>query len=400
MGSRREEHLDWSAKQSRILTDNGKANEHYSSENGIPFSQSELPHYHLRRGDSRAVFRSWATGIHDGETRQMPFVAATRILRCPVVGVWARPLFAGRWESSTDRDETVYNIQTSSGLFIDLRVPKSQPKIDAVNTGRGVTARQVLESLKDEELKLLARQHVFAGYTLVTLEESKTSRPIATRHHCIDWNYLPSKPRPRPNKWFVEVDDTNANAWRETSYATDENGQSYYFELWERIPRDDGFRLAIRKRASTSGFDEADGIIVALGDHFNYVSQRQFTGNERTYPSASSTVELIDMALDSGDRESAISYLTINGGHGRISTGWKVDCSVQPWLIGSNVFRCLDDTNDDIRVSGKKGDPFGWSVFIGGSVWEVYECSLSSPEQLETVLNNMQKEDEPQSSRL
>lgn len=403
MGTRRdEEHLDWSAKQSRILTDGGKANEHYSKENGYPFTPSELPHYHLRRGDSHDVFRGWATGIDDGETRRVPFFAASRVLRCPVVGVWGRPLFAGsaggRFEFSTN--ETVYNIQTN-GLFVDLRVPTTQPKIEAGKRSGGATTRQVLESLNDEELKLLARQHIFAGYTLLTREGSETTRPIATRHHCIDWNYLPGKPRPRPNKWFVEVGDKNANVWRETSYATDENGQSYYFELWERIPSDEpGFRLAIRKRANASGFDEADGIIVALGDHFNYILGRQFTGGERTYPSASSTVELVDMALDSGDRESAISYLTINGGHGRISTGWKIDCSVHPWLLGNNVFRCLDDTIDVVRVNGKESDPFGWSVIIGSSVWEVYECSLSSPEQLEIVLNNIRKDDGPRESRL
>jgi len=281
-------------------------------------------------------------------------------------------------------------------------VPQSQPKIDAANTSRGATTRQVLESLKDEELKLLARQHVFAGYTLLTREESRTTRPIATRHHFVDWNYLPGKPRSRPNKWFVEVDDNNTNVWRETSYATDENGQSYYFERWERIlPNDGGFRLAIRKRANPSGFDEADGIIVALGDHFNYILDRQFTGNERTYPTASSTVELVDEALNNGDRGTAIAFLSLRGGHGTISSGWKIDCSVQPWLIGSNVFHCIDENIDVIRVSGgDSNDSFGWSVFIGSSVWEVYECSLSSPEELETVLNNIQRYNEPRASRL
>ena len=33
-----EKHLDWSAKQGRILTDRGKALEYYSEKNGFPFS--------------------------------------------------------------------------------------------------------------------------------------------------------------------------------------------------------------------------------------------------------------------------------------------------------------------------------------------------------------------------
>lgn len=33
-----EKHLDWSAKQGRILTDRGNALKYYSDENGFPFS--------------------------------------------------------------------------------------------------------------------------------------------------------------------------------------------------------------------------------------------------------------------------------------------------------------------------------------------------------------------------
>mmetsp|Transcript_3811 Transcript_3811/g.4969 ORF Transcript_3811/g.4969 Transcript_3811/m.4969 type:complete len:106 (+) Transcript_3811:124-441(+) len=52
--------LGWTAKQGRILTDEGKATEHYCSERGFPFASNELPHYHLERGDSHQVFRRWA----------------------------------------------------------------------------------------------------------------------------------------------------------------------------------------------------------------------------------------------------------------------------------------------------------------------------------------------------
>jgi hypothetical protein len=41
-----EKHLDWSAKQGRILTDRGKALKYYSEENGFPFA-SEVSDYYL-----------------------------------------------------------------------------------------------------------------------------------------------------------------------------------------------------------------------------------------------------------------------------------------------------------------------------------------------------------------
>ena len=40
-------HLDWTAKQGRILTANGRANEYYCQERGFPYQEEELPHYYL-----------------------------------------------------------------------------------------------------------------------------------------------------------------------------------------------------------------------------------------------------------------------------------------------------------------------------------------------------------------
>jgi hypothetical protein len=232
--------LDWTAKQGRILTDEGKATEYYCSERGFPFESNELPHYHLERGDSHVVFRRWAALSSDAEQE-----------KSPIVGAWSRPLFTGKWEHSTDNEETVYNIQTGS-LFIDLRIPTSKPvsrweKLlgDENNEQQGFisccSSRQVLESMSDEDLRLYARQHVFAGYSVISQEKnnkmSNNNLPLCTRHHCIDWNYVSGKPRPRPNKWYIEGKYNDGkrpcNVWKEWSYATDENGQCYYWEKWE-----------------------------------------------------------------------------------------------------------------------------------------------------------------------
>lgn len=44
------DHLNWTAKQGRILTANGQANVYYDADRGFPFSEDQLPHYHLMKG--------------------------------------------------------------------------------------------------------------------------------------------------------------------------------------------------------------------------------------------------------------------------------------------------------------------------------------------------------------
>lgn len=270
LGSESNQYLmDWTAKQGRILTDSGNALQYYSQQNGYTYTKEELPHYYLEQGVTHSIFRKRA--IEDSNRRRTTY--------SPIIGVWDRPLFAGKWEHTTNNDEIVYNIQTGT-LFVDLRIPKCKPikKWEKIK-GRQTTdnSRKVLEMMSDEELRLYARQHIFGGYSMLTSTEDNNTRrlPLCTRHHCIDWNYIPGKPRPRPNKWYIEVYNNSPNVWKELSYATDEHGQSYYYERWERINGDEsgkGLRLAMRKKESDS-FD-SDGILVAVGvsDELEYVS--------------------------------------------------------------------------------------------------------------------------------
>ena len=282
------DHLGWSAKQGRILTDSGNALRYYSPENGFPFSPEELPHHHTERGDTHLAFHRWAKELRWSEglgTRTtegpppVPVLAATTgmPLSSPIVGAWGRTIFAGRWEHTSNKDEITYNVQTGT-LFVDLRIPLSKPigrweKLERVVIN---DRRQALESLSDQELRLYARQHVFGGFTFLATESKHPGRPVATRHHCVDWNYIPGKPRPRPNKWYIECENTAAptNRWKEWSYSTDENGQCYYYEIWERIQGDgggQGFRLAMRKPngtdagLSTTADCHDDGIFVVVG---------------------------------------------------------------------------------------------------------------------------------------
>ena len=71
-----------------------------------------------------------------------------------------------------------------------------------------------MHDLSIDELRVLSRQHTFAGYSRPE-EEGKLGNGmgggeviadplVICRRHAIDWNYHPDFPRSRPNKWRVE----------------------------------------------------------------------------------------------------------------------------------------------------------------------------------------------------
>ena len=129
---------------------------------------------------------------------------------------------------------------------------------------------------------------------------------------------------------------------------------------------------------------------LTLQDHFNYILGRQWNGQEKAFPNANSLVELIDSSINSGERETAISYLTLDGGHGTVSSGWKIDCSIQPWNHGSNVFELIGG-GEEVRVVGAGNDSFTWEVSIGDSVWQVYESTIRSASELEQLLTQWKR---------
>eukprot|EP00536_Pseudo-nitzschia_multiseries_P004466 jgi/Psemu1/285118/fgenesh1_pg.74_\ len=358
-------HLEWTKKQGYVLTGGGKAEKYYTAERGFPFLETDLPHYHLLKGDTHSVFK--------------PALKSPKLL---VAGAWNRPLFSGGWKHSSDKEERVFNVQTNN-LFIDFRVPRSREKIFGGSTATS------LEDLSPHELRLYARQHIFAGFTVLDHEKE---RPVATRHHFIDWNFV-GVPRPRPNKWWIEAND-DVSSWKEFAYATDDNGQHYYFEQWDR--RENGMpepRLALRvspserRKSSTeqaveSACKQQDGLFVLVGDHFNYVMSRTFSGNERCYNEATSLVDLVDDAVANGDLATARSYLSIEGGHGLISEGWTLDCTIPHWNEGKDIATVGDG---HLEIVGT--DLTSCSIFFKGLHWDIYDCSFENIDQLQQFLN-------------
>eukprot|EP00986_Skeletonema_menzelii_P006566 scaffold2497_cov117-Skeletonema_menzelii.AAC.1 len=135
----------------------------------------------------------------------------------------------------------------------------------------------------------------------------------------------------------------------------------------------------------------SDAILVAVGDHFNYIVGRESLDLHTRYRDASNTVELVDLALQNGDRDTAISHLSLAGGHGTISSGWKIDCALQPWHHGKSVFDCLlcnSSCNEEVRVIGNdSAGCMAWEVVLGNDSWDVYECSLSRDELQQLLLS-------------
>ena len=345
-----EKHLNWTALQGSCLTGGGQAESLYTAERGFPFTESELPHFHLQRGDTHQVFSEW-------KSTQPPVDL--------VAGAWYRPLFCGGWNHTTESDERVFNLQ-SHNLFVDLRIPRSREQVLTVKTNA-----KSLKDLTPHQLRLYARQHVFAGFSVCGTENGS---PLCTRHHCIDWNYV-GQGRSRPNKWWIQL-HVDSNQWKEFSYAKDDMGQYYYFERWQRLPLDGAKerRVALRK----SSTEDRDGVFVLIGDHFNYVLNRELTGDEKDYGQAT-LVGLVDAAVNANDLDTARSYLSIEAGHGTVSSGWKLDCAIPPWREGANFLL----NRGSVQVQGNS------TILWGSESWDVMDNSFETLEQLASFLTTL-----------
>mmetsp|Transcript_15808 Transcript_15808/g.39285 ORF Transcript_15808/g.39285 Transcript_15808/m.39285 type:complete len:473 (+) Transcript_15808:98-1516(+) len=439
-------HLGWTKKQGRILSGGGIVE-------SLPwkFDETELPHYHLLRNETHEYFQYV-------RKKEQPKAYRTPSL---VAGVWERPLFYGGYEQSTSHDEITYNIQTTN-LFIDLRIPRTR----AVVFRDAIENRKVsnLSDLTPDELRLFARQHVFGGITdanwfeldgegnwilqerrIGYAKDDTVRKTHATRHHAIDWNFI-GVGRPRPNKWWIKCDqkfithytDHELQTWEELGFVGANMWSApYYFERWERHDQGGPLpRLALRKSPPglqrpekkqkaagdssgptfgpcLGGEDDYnfanDGIIVIVGDHFNYLFPRKLTPEivnkkKQNYPHVTSLVDLVDAAVSRGDLDVVRAYLSIEAGHGRISGGpsstdgkkkhWTVDCAIPFWDEGKQFW---DPKNEFPERS--KPWPHQWhqyrdwddvpvtKVMWKGEAWDVYECTLTEPELKEFLMS-------------
>ena len=344
------------------------------SEPGRDFDESDLPHYHLKNRSTRRVFQEWLSSNRRSFS---------------IVGCWSRPLFSGGFDEDTSSESEAFNLQTPS-MFIDMRFPKARPTEE-------LRARASVMSCSDEELRWLARQHCFSGYSLPT---QALEYLYFTRHHIIDWNYHPSFPRPRPNKWWVQLDNEGdwthqsaapCNSFKEFSFARDRYNVPVYFERWARIPGDDSGQkyLAVRRKvgcpveAMKEGrVPERDAVFIVMGSHFAVAVDRpaplpSFSGS--TGPGGPA---LVDYALDHGRRREAEEYLDLQGSYGRVDM-WKIQRSTHPWLEGRSFL--TPDTEITMHLRGSGGLALDKantveSLLFHGFEWTVLECSFTATE--------------------
>ena len=180
--------------------------------------------------------------------------------------------------------------------------------------------------------------------------------------------------RPRTDERPGVVDD-----WLELSWANDDGGAPYYFERWTRYEggtpgeasRD---TIALRAHAApaaaagTSTSQSAhrpprDALVVVVGDHFNYVVERPI-GWEALAKYGGSLVGVVDAAISSGERAVAEACVLLEAGHGRVSAGWRVDASLQPWRIG----KPLSDVFGGEGGGGGSGPSLAEALSAGGAI--------------------------------
>lgn len=161
--------MDWSSTQGYILFGGHKLLKF--SKLGVDYQEDDLPHYHLANRSTRGTFKRW----HASGRRSFD-----------IVGAWSRPLFSGGWKESTRHDTQAFNLQSPS-LFIDMRFPTSRPT-------NLLQSRGCLEECTDLELRYLARQHCFSGYSLPSDEQNAKMFTRSASHTltCCD-SYYDSK---------------------------------------------------------------------------------------------------------------------------------------------------------------------------------------------------------------
>ena len=97
-----------------------------------------------------------------------------------------------------------------------------------------------------DELRALARQHAFAGFSRI-----EKGSDVCFRHHCIDWNFHPDFARPRPNAWRFEL-SPDRSSFKEFSVAKDAHQQAVYMERWQRLEGGKSGTLALRRKATAA----------------------------------------------------------------------------------------------------------------------------------------------------
>ena len=336
-----------------------------------------------------------------GTGQSLGFIALLLLLSVKFVDILS---CSGGWMESTQHDTAAFNLQTKT-IFIDMRFPTNRPI--------GLNKRACLRDCSDLELRILSRQHCFSGYTF---PEKKAL--VFTRHHIVDWNFHPSFPRSRPNRWWVEIQPVDRqsippipHSFKEFSTIRDENDVPLYFERWQRMKP---FRLQNERQVVLWRPGNAfvrTAVLVIVGEHFSFCVDRDYSSATNILNVLSNDREsrghacrgggglFVDFLLDSNGRsaendylirQAAEDYLSLIGDYGIIgsdgeanggSNMWQIVKSTHPWREGRSLIRPGDISWKEEGVVAS--DAVATDMVISWADlgdWEVFESSLKISE--------------------
>jgi hypothetical protein len=200
--------------------------------------------------------------------------------------------------------------------------------------------------------------------------------------------------RTRPNKWWIEPCPQHpARIWKEWAYATDDKRQHYYCERWEHLSSQDNNNAEGQKdttaevrRIAFRKLTGRDGIIIVIGEYFNYILDRSNVDSERYQAYATgSLVGTVDAALQANDLDAARAWLSIQGGHGRINNNgeWKIERSIEFWKEGELLFG--PNHKDEVQITGTAIE--NCQLVWNQESWEVFETNLSTVEEIRALFS-------------
>lgn len=224
-----------------------------------------------------------------------PAPAASPQLPAWLTGAWQREWI--RAGGVTKNTLAVRYVQTPY-WFGDVRIPTDRPRITAGS----------LAELGDAELRSLANQRGFFGYTTVAGD-------VSTWHHEID--YQPRRSRP----------DTGRISRLGTSSMLEEGLDGSFVEQWWSLASGDGRFLTVRVMRA----GRLDRMLVVAGDHFLYARNRA-----SDLPAADSLTALAAAA----SREQLLAYLDCELSYGIVHGGsvpWQIVHSTLPWREGTHL---------------------------------------------------------------
>jgi hypothetical protein len=250
-------------------------------------------------------------------------------LPAELLGVWTRewirrPGIAIQDPNAVqDSPQLVRYLQTPR-FFGDMRIPK-----DRLDLSRAKS----FDDLTDSDLRILAKQQGFVGYTTV-LEAAGSEAPKQSGPVTVEWHRQmdfepPTGNRDRGRLEFVSKTQMNENGL-----------DNSYTEHWVSVTHgDDQFFVVYVKRQ-----DRLDRMLLVAGDQFYYGR------NRRTDLPAAPSFESL---LAGASRAQIADYLDFELSVGRIRGGsfpWEIQYSTLPWREG----KPLDFVNS-ITVDGSTG---------------------------------------------